>query len=762
MHPIVKEFINTSNGINHIVEKLGNKEQFLERVFIDLVQVMNNEKVDSQLFIDLDQAIRKGHPDTSLYLLFISFAIPFTSNRGQLERAKAISSIGFSLSEDNTHPILKSYFIVSNANLALLESNHVECDRLLKEAVANIDKNQPRYITILISIALIISTQGRLKELGKEDFELIDSQKDEYRIFIFLRLKLDNCVFTGNFKEGFELINAFKNKFKGDREYTIQQFLDLFKILSGDLDKNNYDDEYFKLYVTACFELAMGNLKESLRISEFIGTKNWSRTHYFPFKKYFPLHLELCLKNKGKARLLLQEIIQNEGLNYIDDFFLARLQLLEMNREGAYESFARLIENVNRYGALNRLLFELQFAKEMNVADVFLLSNRLRNADGVKISTPPIAEAATVAQTGKGVELLIGDSLIMSQLKKLVKKYAKLKEPVLITGETGTGKELVSRAIHEAGSHSKDPFIAINCGALTESLLESELFGYEAGAFTGAQKERKGIFEAAGKGTVFLDEFGDISPKMQVSLLRVLESGEIRLIGGTKTRQVECKIIIATNLDLQKAVDEKKFREDLYFRLNRFDIKLPPLRERVEDIPKLIDHFLNNNKGFDGKTKILSKRLLDALVSYRWPGNIRELKNEIERLKILHSDKEILDIEDFDFTHLQSHSASFFQNTEKEEDKKRQDQTLSIKYNDITNDRILSIMNEVSTAYQRQRFLKKLFQQYKTINRVQIMKIAEISQSTASKDLDLLCKEGFIKKVTPSKSVRSHYFTIIE
>lgn len=762
MHPIVKEFINTDENVGSIVEKYANREQLLERVLSDLFQLGSIEKVDDQFYLDLDRAIVGGHSDTSLYLFFISIGILFTSNRSQTERSKVLYSIGSSLSEEQVHPAIRALFFQSIANLKSHEGNIVECNILIKKALNIIDKKSPRYITILGSIAGSLSSQGRLKELSEEDLGLLEADHDKDRMLNYIIAKLKNCIFTGNYSEGFILAAEHKKRFRGDAVYLIQDRVDLLKMLSGDFDKNNYQEEFFKLYANGCLALSSGDLEGSFKAFQIIQKKSWTRIPTIVFYKYFPLHIELSLKNKGKARLLLQEMNQLGEYDYLEDFFLARLQLLESNMSAAYESFSRLIKNVNRYGAMNRLLFELQFAKEMKMSDILLLSNGIKYLEDSRIALSINQEVPIYRQSEKGVKLLIGESLVISQVKKIVKKFANLKEPVLITGETGTGKELIARAIHEEGSHAKDPFIAINCGALTESLLESELFGYEAGAFTGAQKERKGIFEAAGKGTVFLDEFGDISPKMQVSLLRVLESGEIRLIGGTKTRQVECKIIIATNLDLQKAVDGKKFREDLYFRLNRFDIKLPPLRERAEDIPKLINHFLNDNKGLEGKTRILSKRLLDALVSYRWPGNIRELKNEIERLKILHPDKENLDVDHFDFTHLQSPSADFFQNTEKEEDEKKQDQSLSIKYNDITNDRILSIMNEVSTAYQRQRYIKKLFQQYKTINRVQIMKIAEISQSTASKDLDLLCKEGFIKKVTPSKSVRSHYFTIIE
>ena len=352
--------------------------------------------------------------------------------------------------------------------------------------------------------------------------------------------------------------------------------------------------------------------------------------------------------------------------------------------------------------------------------------------------------------------MLIGNSTSILQVKKLVKKFAILKEPVLVTGETGTGKELIAKAIHEEGPNAKEPFLAINCGSLTDSLLQSELFGYEAGAFTGAQKERKGIFEAAGKGTVFLDEFGDISSKLQVSLLRVLESNEIRLIGSTTNRKIECKIVIASNTNLQLAVEEKKFREDLYFRLARFDIKLPPLRERIEDIPLLIEHFLNQNRTGNEKVIKVTNELLDALMKYRWPGNIRELKNETERLKILHADKEELKFEDFDFEHLWGVKKKVI-NVDASTNLSPEIIKNNIPNNNHEN-QIELILEKGSKVTQRHKQLQQLFQQYKKLTRSQIMAILHVSAGTATSDLKILCEQQIIERVCPSHSKKSDYF----
>jgi DNA-binding NtrC family response regulator len=207
---------------------------------------------------------------------------------------------------------------------------------------------------------------------------------------------------------------------------------------------------------------------------------------------------------------------------------------------------------------------------------------------------------------------------------------------ILILGESGTGKEVLARAIHEESPRRLGPFVAVSCAALTESLLESELFGHEKGAFTGAVSQKRGKFELAHGGTLFLDEIGDISPKLQLDLLRALEDRRFYRVGGTEPIDVDVRIVAATNRDLRKAIDEGTFRDDLYYRLNVINITLPPLRERKEDIPMLVDHFLEQLGVETGKrVEGISADTMDLLVAYDWPGNVRELKNVLERGAVL-------------------------------------------------------------------------------------------------------------------------------
>ncbi len=241
---------------------------------------------------------------------------------------------------------------------------------------------------------------------------------------------------------------------------------------------------------------------------------------------------------------------------------------------------------------------------------------------------------------------IIGNSKPIQEIFSIIKKVACTDSIVLIMGESGTGKELIARGIHDSGQYKNEPFIGINCSAIPENLLESELFGYEKGAFTGASERRKGRFELAGTGTLFLDEIGDMNPSMQVKLLRVLQERAYERVGGSNEISLTARIITATNKNLEVMVKEGKFREDLYYRLNVIPIFVPPLRNRKEDIEILIDYFINYFcKKFNRPKTIFTAKTRQNLCGYNWPGNIRELGNIIERILVLNNKKEI-DIDD--------------------------------------------------------------------------------------------------------------------
>ncbi len=242
--------------------------------------------------------------------------------------------------------------------------------------------------------------------------------------------------------------------------------------------------------------------------------------------------------------------------------------------------------------------------------------------------------------------VIIGESPAIEKLLTEIRNIARNPNvTVLVTGESGTGKELVARMLHGQGEQAHQPFVDVNCGAIPEALLESELFGYMKGAFTGATDQKKGLFELADGGTIFLDEIGDTTPSFQVKLLKAVENKRFRRIGGIQDVVVSTRIIAATNVDLLKAVQEEKFREDLYYRLNVCELRVPPLRERGDDIVLLCEHFiLQANKQYNRQVVGLSREAEEQVLTYRWPGNVRQLKNAVHRA-ILTTDGRFIDPE---------------------------------------------------------------------------------------------------------------------
>lgn len=314
----------------------------------------------------------------------------------------------------------------------------------------------------------------------------------------------------------------------------------------------------------------------------------------------------LSVLNKVKAKSLQTEVI-------LITAYATAQTAVEAMKQGAYDYIIKPFEMAELRLKIQRIL-EQKKLKEENIQLRHELTQRY------------------------SLDNMVGKSGAMQKVYQLVQKVAPSDATVLIRGESGTGKELVAHAIHNSSSRADKPFIAVNCGALPETLLESELFGYERGAFTGADKRKLGRFELAGDGTIFLDEIGDVTPAIQIKLLRVLQNKEFSRLGGTETIITNARTIAATNRKLENALKDNTFREDLYYRINVFPIFLPPLRDHKEDIPDLVTHFLKKLKA---PVDSIDSKAMKLLIEYPWPGNVRELENVMERAFIMAADDKI-------------------------------------------------------------------------------------------------------------------------
>jgi DNA-binding NtrC family response regulator len=374
----------------------------------------------------------------------------------------------------------------------------------------------------------------------------------------------------------------------------------------------------------------------------------------------------LIVDDEANARTALAELLREEGyqvetaadgfkaLPKLDEFGpdlvltdlkmpgMDGIALMEKARESDPE---RVVVVMTAYGSIDTAVSAMRqgaadyLTKPINVEELVLVLDRALERRRLR------AEAGHLRQRlaeKHRITNMVGSSANMAKVFDTVLQVAPSRASVLITGESGTGKELIAAAIHEHSPRARGPFIKLHCAALAETLLESELFGHERGAFTGAVARRDGRFQQANGGTLFLDEIGEISPAIQIKLLRFLQEHELERVGGNQTIKVDVRVIAATNRDLLARVKENRFREDLYYRLNVVSIEVPPLRERPSDIPLLATHFLRRYAGENGKAVAgFTDEALEALKSYAWPGNVRELENAVERAVVVTRADEI-------------------------------------------------------------------------------------------------------------------------
>jgi len=352
----------------------------------------------------------------------------------------------------------------------------------------------------------------------------------------------------------------------------------------------------------------------------------------------------------------------SEALDMVDqtlyDFILCDLKMPDMSGMEFFEAardklWASTVIMMSAYGSIDTAVEAMKkgaydfISKPFKLDEVLLTLKKAEERESLKRENRWLKERIRKIQDDYHFGNMVAKSKGMEAVFKVAEKVAQYDTTVLICGASGTGKELIAQGIHFAGKRAKNPMVPVNCGGIPENLLESELFGYKRGAFTGADSDRKGLFEEADRGTIFLDEIGELPLSLQVKLLRVLQESEIRPVGDSKTKKIDVRIIAATSKNLEDETKNGTFREDLFFRLNVMPIQLPPLKDRPEDIPLLSQHFINRfNISLEKNIKGITPAAMSILLKYHWPGNVRELGNVIERAVVL-AEEAILAPENF-------------------------------------------------------------------------------------------------------------------
>jgi DNA-binding NtrC family response regulator len=770
LHPLVAAYIKTGSIIQPIKEIPPPRGQLLDTMLM-LIECRHGKVAVEDTLRAAEQVPAEGH-DPDLYLCFLGSWINAANQAGRLADMSALIKRAKSLVNPRTPPELLSHVLEDDALLAVKMGDMVERERCSRLALANVSRESGHHPTLLLTLAQFLAWVGRGREL-EADLDGLTAEERRRHANGIAVTRLAGAVTCGRAAEAVKFlraisprpeVQAFYGVFLDGARSMLRLMLRHWQTAETAAARSELAGESFLDAPASAWpdwermndSLARRRPEEALGQARDMAARGIERfINEYGFDAYSLVRAELSAGN-GEAARRIVEIRQRRGnRQYLDDFFLARAELLAGRPQEAARRFAAVAAACERYGAMGRLDFELHLSCELSAGQALYLA---REAAQLKADAAPVTAAVVGPEPGKGpfgAARLLGASPAIARLRAAVTQFAPLDVPVLITGETGTGKELAARAIHESGPRAAAPFVAVNCGAISESLLESELFGHEKGAFTGAERAHRGLFEEAADGTILLDEVGEMPVRLQVALLRVLESGEIRPVGSARDRKVACRIVAATNADLDTMVAAQRFRQDLLYRLRRLELPIPPLRARAEDILPLAESFLNEGRAGAGRAKI-SAELGGELRRRDWPGNVRELRNTIERMRLLNSDKLAYDVADL--------------NTAEREVAPRvpasaaQAGPASPVPGGPQSGGVaaaeLAVLDSERTMMRQLERLRGLFARHGRLTRKEITRILDVAPATAAKYLKTLRADGTIDKVTPSASPRSHYFRL--
>ena len=756
MNPIIEHYTRTDLPLAAIL-KQEPEEDTLHSALSMLATFEGHGDTAGLAFIRAREVDLKGK-DNDLCILFLATWAKAAYLRAAADMADvaepwALLHRARALISPETPPEITALCDIVHAHLVALEGNVDEQERLLHTVTEHLPASSARRSYSILELARCLAYAGRCSEI---DTEIASARSVKHSHF---RIKwLDLACFIDAVETGAVATarNLHRTLAVTRQDPFVTPRFTRYTLLLNMMQNDVLDSPELPNWALVLQCLLSGSLHQALRWARLCEKQRPSSLIGTGLTSYNLIRTELAEGHAEAARRLLELRQERGNRHYLDDFFLARCHLLTGQREAASDSFASVLKATDTYHSRARLEFEMRLAADLPRDAILHITRRSETIRSASRPTPS-ATYSLPSHTGattsvRGTRRILGSSDTIRGVCDTILRFAGSDAPVLITGETGTGKELVARALHEAGPRSERPFLAVNCAAISDSLLESELFGHEKGAFTGAASAHQGLFEEAGDGTLLMDEIGDISPRLQTALLRVLETGEFRRVGSSQPRTISCRLLASTNADLDRRAQESSFRRDILFRLRRLEIHIPPLRERRDDILPLATHFLNLGREPDAQA-LMSSVLCDRLRATAWPGNVRELRNAVERMRLMNSDKLYYDVDDLE---LHVEGSSTLQPALPVAIPKPTTFPLAAPQTiRLTN----APLKEGRSQVRRLQHLKRLFSEHEILTRAEIIRTLDISPNTATKDLKLLCDEGCVLRVQPSASPRSAYFT---
>lgn len=772
MNTIVQRYVAGDLPLSMIVKTAPGTRSAIQKALLAILECIEGKRLAKEA-IDAAEAVPIEGSDPMLLVLLLASWSRLSCRIARPSQAEALIHRARALLDDSYPPEILAMVMYAESTLDDTTGNKSECERILKDILKTLPSSSPRRKFYVWELAMFLAAQGRGIEFTDEIQGLHMQANENFKAGLVTLARFVNAVETGNIPEAQDLKTRiqeqpeFLKEVPGTPFASYLALMELIREASGGSQQMQRASTGSVTWVKVIIALLRRDPGEALRLARLDANRLSAAVLEGGFTSINLVRTELSAANWEAAKRLIEMRQAKAGSHYLDDIFLTRIALLSGDRQLAALHFAKALESARRHKAMGRFNFELQLACDMTPLDTVELMQAAKTPDGAQTERKPVAQRSRVTSP-TGTSRVIGMSQEIKTVCQMLQKLADIDAPVLITGETGTGKDLVARALCEESRRKAKPFLAVNCGAIAETLLESELFGHEKGAFTGAERTNKGLFEEAADGTIFLDEIGDIPPRLQVALLRVMETGDIRAVGSGRTRKIACRILLATNANLKELSDRGTFRKDLLYRLQRLVIHIPPLRERREDIVPLAQFFLDTGRR-EGIHATLSPEVIETITSYDWPGNVRELRNVIERMRLMHSDKLFYDLHDLDLKFQTSgvfsadneiRTTALSGEVSSKSRPAAQATTPADSTEKNAGETVDDFLKGGNSQIRRLDRLRALFSQHGKLTRNEIIRLLDISPNTATKDTQALCDEGFVERVEPSKSTRSHYFVL--